>query len=117
MARLKKKKREKKGKLGSGKPYDGCSEVEVTLVIPVVSWGWRRDEGEEEERIRTEEQVVRQKAEPRGQIFVCFQGHWEEGEEILKWGPTILTSGSAIALIITYSILSRAWGVAGEEGR
>ena len=71
------KKKEKKGKLGSGKPYDGCSEVEVTLVIPVVSWGWRRDEGEEEERIRTEEQVVRQKEEPRGQIFVCIQGHWE----------------------------------------
>ena len=60
MARLKKKK-EKKGKLGSGKPYDGCSEVEVTLVIPVVSWGWRRDEGEEEERIRT----VRQLRKPR----------------------------------------------------
>ena len=76
MTRLKKQK-EKKGKLGSGKPYDGCSEVEVTLVIPVVSWGWRRDEGEEEERIRTEEQVVRQKEEPRGQIFVCIQGHWE----------------------------------------
>ena len=54
MARLKNKK-EKKGELGSGKPYDGCSEVEVTLDIPVVSWGWRRDEGEEEERIRTEE--------------------------------------------------------------
>jgi hypothetical protein len=50
MARLSKKKK-KKGKLGSGKPYDGCSQVEVTLVIPVVSWGWRRDEGEEEERI------------------------------------------------------------------
>ena len=74
MARLKKK---KKGKLGSGKPDDGCSEVEVTLVIPVVSWGWRRDEGEEEERIRTEEQVVRQKEEPRGQIFVCIPGHWQ----------------------------------------
>jgi len=29
--------------------------VEVTLDIPVVSWEWRRDEGEEEERIRTEE--------------------------------------------------------------
>jgi hypothetical protein len=52
MARLKKK--EKKGELGSGKPYDECSEVEVTLDIPVVSWGWRWDEGEEEERIRTE---------------------------------------------------------------
>ena len=50
-----KKKKEKKGKLGSGKPYDGCIEVEVTLVIPVVSWGRRRDDGEEEERIRTEE--------------------------------------------------------------
>ena len=73
MARLKKKK-EKNGELGSGKPYDGCSEVEVTLDIPVVSWGWRRDEGEEEERIRT---VVRQKEEPRGQIFVSIQGHWE----------------------------------------
>ena len=74
------KKKEKKGELGSGgsgKPYDECSEVEVTLDIPVVSWGWRRDEGEEEERIRTEEQVVRQKEEPRGQIFVCIQGHWE----------------------------------------
>jgi hypothetical protein len=47
MTRLKKKK-EKKGKLGSDKPYDGCSEVEVTLFIPVVSWGCRRDEGEEE---------------------------------------------------------------------
>ncbi len=46
--------------------------MEVTLVIPVVSWGWRRDEGEEEERIRTEEQVVREKEEPRGQIFVCI---------------------------------------------
>jgi hypothetical protein len=57
MARLKTKEREreKKGELGSGKPYDGCSEVEVTLDIPVVSWGWRRDEGEEEDRIRTEE--------------------------------------------------------------
>jgi hypothetical protein len=58
MARLKKKKereREKRGELGSGKPYDGCSEVEVTLDIPVVSWGWRRDEGEEEDRIRAEE--------------------------------------------------------------
>ena len=76
MARLNKKK-EKKGKQGSGKPYDGCSEVEVTLDIPVVSWGWRRDDGEEEELIRTEEQVVRQKEEPRGQIFVCIQGHWE----------------------------------------
>ena len=51
--------------------------MEVTLVIPVVSWGWQLDEGEEEERIRTEEQVVRQKEEPRGQIFVCIQGHWE----------------------------------------
>jgi len=29
--------------------------VEVTLHIQVVSWEWRRDEGEEEERIRTEE--------------------------------------------------------------
>ena len=47
--------KEKKGELGSGKPYDGCSEVELTLDIPVVSWEWRRDEGEEEERIRTEE--------------------------------------------------------------
>ena len=65
MARLTKKKVEKKGELGSGKPYDGCREVEVTLVIPVVSWGWQLDEGEEEERIRTEEQVVRQKEEPR----------------------------------------------------
>ena len=54
MARLKKKK-EKKGELGSGKPYDERSEVKVTLDIQVVSWGWRRDEGEEEERIRTEE--------------------------------------------------------------
>ena len=54
-----------------------CRKVEVTLVIPVVSWGCRLDEGEEEERIRTEEQVVRQKEEPRGQIFVCIQGHWE----------------------------------------
>jgi hypothetical protein len=76
MARLKKKK-EKKGKLGSGKHYDGCNEVEVTLVIPVMSWGCLRDEGEEEKRIRTEEQVVRQKEETRGQIFVCIQGHWE----------------------------------------
>ena len=49
MARLKKKK-ERKGKLGSGKPYDGCIEVEVTLVIPVVSWGWQLDEGEEEKK-------------------------------------------------------------------
>ena len=57
MARLTKKKikEEKKGELGSGKPYDECFEVEVTLDIPVVSWGRRRDEGEEEERIRTEE--------------------------------------------------------------
>ena len=43
MARLKQKKKEKKGELGSGKPYDECSEVEVT-----------RGEGEEE-LIRTEE--------------------------------------------------------------
>ena len=49
------KKVEKKGELEFGKPYDGCSEVEVTLDIPVVSWGWLRDEGEEEEWIRTEE--------------------------------------------------------------
>ena len=55
MARLTKKKKEKKGELGSGKPYNEGSEVEVTLDIRVVSWGWRRDEGEEEERIRTEE--------------------------------------------------------------
>jgi hypothetical protein len=57
MARLtqKKKQEEQKGELGSGKPYDGCSEVEVTLDIPVVSWEWRRDEGVQEERIRTEE--------------------------------------------------------------
>ena len=58
MARLIKKKKEKKGELGSGKPYDGCREVllcKVTLDIPVVSWEWRRDEGEEEERVRTEE--------------------------------------------------------------
>ena len=59
MARLKKKKsereREKKGELGSGKPYNGCREVEVTLDVPVVSWGWRQDEGKEEDRIRTEE--------------------------------------------------------------
>jgi hypothetical protein len=54
MARLKKKKEEKE-ELGSGKPYDECSKVQVTLDIPVVFWGWRRDEGEEEERIRTEE--------------------------------------------------------------
>ena len=54
MARLKQKK-EKKGELGSGKPYDECSEVVVTLDIPVVSWGRRWDEGGEEERIRTEE--------------------------------------------------------------
>jgi hypothetical protein len=44
MARLKKKGGgggggQKKGELGSGKPYDECSEVEVTLDIPVVSWG------------------------------------------------------------------------------
>ena len=32
MAKLTKKK-----KLGSGKPYDECSEMEVALVIPVVS--------------------------------------------------------------------------------
>ena len=51
----KKRKKKEKGELGSGKPYDECSEVEVTFDIPVVSWGWRRDEGEEEERIRTEE--------------------------------------------------------------
>jgi hypothetical protein len=51
----KKREREKKGELGSGKTYDGCSEVEVTLDVPVVSWGWRRDEGKEEDRIRTEE--------------------------------------------------------------
>ena len=55
MARLTKKKVEKKGELGSGKPYDGCREVEVTLDIPVVSWGWWQDEGEEEELTRTEE--------------------------------------------------------------
>ena len=46
-----------------------------------------------------------------------YPGTLGEGEEILKWGPTILTSGSAIALTIAYSILSRAWRVAGEEGR
>jgi hypothetical protein len=58
MARLKKERereRERKGELVSGKPYDGCSEVEVALDIPVVSWGWRRDEGQEEDQIRTEE--------------------------------------------------------------
>jgi hypothetical protein len=47
-------KKNEKGELGSGKPYDECSEMEVGLDIPVVSWGWRRGEGEEEERIRTE---------------------------------------------------------------
>ena len=48
------KQKREKGELGSGKPYDECSEVEVALDIPVVSWGWRRGEGEEEEQIRTE---------------------------------------------------------------
>ena len=48
------KKKREKGELGSGKPYDECSEMEAVLDIPVVSWGWRRGEGEEEERIRTE---------------------------------------------------------------
>jgi hypothetical protein len=52
MARLKKK-GGPQGEGGSGKPYDECSEVEVTLGIPVVSWGWLWDDGEEEERIRT----------------------------------------------------------------
>ena len=42
------------GELGSGKPYDERSEMEAALDIPVVSWGWRRGEGEEEEQIRTE---------------------------------------------------------------
>jgi hypothetical protein len=55
MARLTKKKKEKKGELGSGKPYNEYSEKEVTLDIPVVSWGWWQDEGEEEELTRTEE--------------------------------------------------------------
>ena len=50
--------------------------MEVTLDIPVVSWGWRRDEGEEEERIRTEEQVVRQKEEPTPSC--PGPGEWQE---------------------------------------
>ena len=41
--------------------------------------------GEEEERIRTDArkragsavEVVRQKEEPSGQLFVSIQGHWE----------------------------------------
>jgi hypothetical protein len=48
-----KKKEEKKGELGSGKPYDEQGEVEATLAIPALSRRRRRDEGEEEERIRT----------------------------------------------------------------
>ena len=64
--------------LGSDKPYDGCSEVEVTLDIPVVSWGWRVRRG-------------------------------------IEVGTN--TSGDAVALTTAYSILSRAWRVAGEEGR
>jgi hypothetical protein len=35
----------------------------------------------------------------------------------MEWGLTILTSGGVIALTIAYSILSRTWRVAGEEGR
>ena len=35
------------------KPYDDCSEMEAALDIPVVFWGWRRGEKEEEARIRT----------------------------------------------------------------
>ena len=34
---LKKQKKGGGGELGSGKPYDECSEMEVALVIPVVS--------------------------------------------------------------------------------
>jgi hypothetical protein len=48
--KIKNKKEEKKGELGSGKPYDECSEVEVTLDIPVVSWGWRRTGMKERKR-------------------------------------------------------------------
>ncbi len=55
LARLtRRKKTEKTGELGSGKLYDEYREGEITLDIPVVSWGWRWDEGDEEERIRTE---------------------------------------------------------------
>ncbi len=36
------------------KGYDERSEMEAALDNPVVSWGWRRGEREEEERIRTE---------------------------------------------------------------
>jgi hypothetical protein len=32
---------------------------------------------DEEESIRTEEYVVRQKEEPRGHFLVCIQGHLE----------------------------------------
>ena len=32
-------KKNEKGELGSGKPYDECSEMEVGLDIPVVSGG------------------------------------------------------------------------------
>jgi hypothetical protein len=39
MAKLTKKKKKGggRGKLGSGKPYDECSEMEAALVIPDVS--------------------------------------------------------------------------------
>ena len=47
---------EERAAVAQGLPrVDGCREVEVTLDIPVVSWECRRHEGEEEERIRTEE--------------------------------------------------------------
>jgi len=46
-----------------------------------------------------------------------YPGTLGESERTFKWGPTILTSGGAIALTIAYSLLSRAWRVAGEEGR
>ena len=50
-----KKKEKGLGELGSGKPYDKCSEMEAALDIPFASWGWRWSDGEEEARIKTEE--------------------------------------------------------------
>ena len=42
MARLKKKKKEKKGELGSGKPYDECSEM---VMMPFICSYRNKNEG------------------------------------------------------------------------
>ena len=58
MAKLTQKQKQKQkegGKLGPGKPYDKCSEMEAALDIPFASWGWRWGDGEEEARIKAEE--------------------------------------------------------------